>query len=263
MSDTVQMPRPEETGADYFDLAAALAALRDGRPLAFPPFELVHHARTGLSFCLNMQRDPIQNALRQGRFYEQEELTLLAGMVPPGAHVIDVGANIGNHALYFATQMAAARVVVVEPNPLSLAPLVANVVLNGLQGRIDLSTLGVGLSDRPEGGYGMKRHDRNLGATKMKPGQGTMNVVRGDDLFRAETPHLLKIDVEGMEMRVLAGLAETVERARPVILIEVDDQNAAAFTDWCRDARYSLVRRLREEEKNANYVVQPAERDAA
>jgi FkbM family methyltransferase len=61
--------------------------------------------------------------------------------------VLDVGANVGNHALYFATRMAAAKVVVIEPNPLALAPLLANVVVNGLTDVIETRHLGVGLAE--------------------------------------------------------------------------------------------------------------------
>lgn len=251
----VTLPLPETTGADYFDIGTALAALADGQPLAFPPFDMVHWG--GLSFCLNMQRDPIQNALRRGEFFEAAELVALAELLPSGATVLDVGANIGNHALFFATRMAAAKVVVIEPNPLALAPLVANVVVNGLTGVIDLTHLGIGLSDRDAGGFGMKRHDRNLGATKMKPGQGELRVRCGDDICAGLTPHLIKIDVEGMEMAVLAGLSATIARARPLILIEVDDANAPAFADWCGQAGYATRRRDRHGSHNVNHLIVP------
>lgn len=250
----VALPIPERTGADYFDVHAALGALDTGVPVSFPPFEMVHWG--GLTFCLNMKKDPIQNALRRGAFFEAEELGLLSRHIAPGAHVIDIGANIGNHAVYFATQMKAQRVVVIEPNPLAMAPLVANVVVNGLAGIIDLSALGVGLSDHAAGGFGMKRHDRNLGATKMKPGAGDMSVVAGDDLFEDETPQLIKIDVEGMEMSVLAGLAETITRTKPMILIEVDGENDADFAAWCVQNRYQTITTIRHSAKNCNYLIE-------
>jgi FkbM family methyltransferase len=235
MSEIV-LPRPELTGDDYFDLAAALAALAEGRAIAFPPFELVHLAAAGVTFCLNMERDPVQRAIRNGGFYEEPDLDRLAAALPVGATVIDVGANIGNHTLYFATRAQAAQVVPIEPNQLALAPLVANVVINGLTGVIDLSRLGVGLSDRDAGGFGMKRHDRNLGATKMKPGKGDLRVCRGDTLFADLVPHLIKIDVEGMELGVLRGLSDTIARARPMIFVEVDHDNAEGFAAWCAAA---------------------------
>ncbi|RKF17296.1 FkbM family methyltransferase [Roseovarius spongiae] len=251
------MPRPEDTDEAYFDLAAAQAALASGAPVAFPPFEVLHVPRMGLSLCLNFARDPVQNAWRRGAFFEEEELTALEGHVKRGAHVIDIGANVGNHALYFATRLKAARVVVVEPNPLALAPLVANVLVNRLGDVIDLGALGVGLSDVSEGGFGMKRHDRNLGATRMFAGRGEIEAHRGDDLFADETPDLIKVDVEGMEMKVLSGLQQTIARHRPVILIEVDEENAQAFDEWRRDAGYEIVKSVRHSRRNCNHLIRP------
>lgn len=258
MAGDVVMPLPERTGADYFDINDALARIEAGQAVAFPPFEIVHLPQHSLSFCLNMARDPIQNALRAGGFFEQDELTLIAGYIKKGAHIIDIGANIGNHAIWFAHVAGAARVVVVEPNPLALAPLVANVVINRLAGVIDMSVLGVGLSDASEGGFGMKRHDRNLGATRMFAGKGDLRVHRGDDLFADETPDFMKIDVEGMEMKVLSGLSETIRAHRPAMMVEVDEANAPTFDAWCGANRYEVVQSVRHSRRNCNYLVMPA-----
>ncbi len=256
MSDIV-MPLPEQTGAAYFDLVAAQAALASGAPVAFPPFEVVHLPRLGLSLCLNMARDPVQDAWRRGEFFEAEELALLSEHVKSGAHVLDIGANVGNHALYFATRMKAARVVVAEPNPLALAPLVANVVINRQEHVIDLGALGVGLSDASQGGFGMKRHDRNLGATRMFEGRGALEVHAGDELFADEVPDLIKIDVESMEIKVLSGLEETIGRHRPVILIEVDAENDETFEGWRAAHGYETIQTIRHSRKNCNYLVRP------
>lgn len=256
----VTLPRPERTGDRYFDVAAARSALAAGEPVAFPPFEVVHLTRYGLSVCLNMRQDPVQRALRRGEFYEIEDLRLLSQHLRKGAHIIDIGANIGNHALYFAGQMQAARVVTIEPNPLALAPLVANVVLNRLGDVIDLGHLGLGLSDRAAGGFGMKRHDRNLGATRMRPGEGDLQVVPGDNLFGQETPDLMKIDVEGMEIQVLSGLSQTIARTRPLLLVEVDQDNDMAFETWCAAQDYVPLGLGRTGRTKGNRLVQPRER---
>ena len=253
----VVLPLPEQTDETYFDVSSAKAALAAGLPVAFPPFEVLHAPGMGLNLCLNMVRDPVQNAWRKGEFFEAEELDMLSGYVKNGAHIIDIGANVGNHALFFATRMDAVRVVVIEPNPLAMAPLMANVLLNRLEGVIDMSLLGVGLSDASGGGYGMKRHDRNLGATKMFAGKGDLQVHAGDDLLEGEAPDLIKIDVEGMEIKVLSGLEKTISAHRPVILIEVDEENAETFNAWRTKHDYGVVQTVRHSLKNCNYLLVP------
>ncbi len=211
-----------------------------------------------LTFHLNAEGCPIQGRHRVGKFYERADLDRLARYMKPDAYVIDVGANVGNHAIYFATLMQAARVVAIEPNPRAIEALRANVAANGLGGVIDLSALGIGLSDRTEGGFGIAERGRNLGAAQMQAGKGEIAVHRGDYLFAGERPDLIKIDVEGMEMKVLSGFEAVISDARPALFVEVDTGNDAAFRDWCRDRDYSVTFEARHQAANVNYFVQSA-----
>lgn len=258
MSDTIHIPAPETTDEGYFDLSAAMAALESGTPLVFPPF-LITRLRLGgrdLTFCSNFDRDPIQKAQRKGNFYEAEDLASLAQHMPEGARVLDVGANVGNHAIYFATQCGAQSVVVIEPNPLALAPLVANIVLNDLQDVIRMDALGIGLGARSEAGLSMKRHHRNLGGTKMeRTGKGQLEVHAGDVLFDGEEFDLIKIDVEGMEMDVLAGLEATIDRCKPLLFIEIDDANAEVFEAWYKARGYVVLDSVRRYRANINVTL--------
>ena len=208
-------------------------------------------------FHLNAEGCPVQGRHRVGKFYERADLDRLANYVKSGAHVVDIGANVGNHALFFATFMGAARVVVIEPNPQAIEALTANVEANGLQDVIDMSALGVGLSDISEAGYKIKRQGSNLGATRLKKGTGKIAVHRGDDLLGDDPVDLIKIDVEGMEMRVLDGLTNTIASQRPALFVEVDAENDAAFQAWCAKAGYAVTFEARHQQANVNYFVQP------
>lgn len=259
MSGQVQMPITNETGAEYFDLAAAQEALATGAPLTFPPFEVVRtvFGATPVTFCVNMVKDAIQNCHRKGQFYEAPELDALAAELPHGLRMLDVGANVGNHALFFALFKKAERIVVVEPNPLAIAPLLGNVVLNNLADVIEIGALGIGLSDRSEGGYGMNRRAVNLGGTPMKPGQGDIEAHAGDDLFEGERFDFIKIDVEGMEMKVLSGLERIVSAQKPVMFVEVENERADAFFAWVEKMNYGVKSEWQRYENNKNYLITP------
>lgn len=234
-----------------------LAGWRAGAPLPLVLGGQVHARIRGqaVTFCVNMARDPIQDCHRQGRFYEEAELDALLPRLPAAATVLDIGANTGNHALFLALFGRAARVIVVEPNSLALEPLVGNVLANGLEGVIDLDHLGFGLGAADSGGWGMKRHDRNLGATRMQPGTGALSVRRGDDVFADLHPDLVKIDVEGMEMQVLSGLNALIARARPLILVEIDHEHDAAFAEWCSARGYDAHRPGPARPRKTNYLL--------
>jgi len=215
-------------------IAEAVDAFQTGKVFATRPVAL-HRcviANKPVTFCGNMRRDPIQRTHRKGKFYEQEELELLAGLVGSGAKIVDIGANIGNHTLYFSHVMDAALVVPFEPNPLAYEVLLAHVIANGVEDRVDIRNLGLGLSDAPADGFGMEERDRNLGAASMIEGAGQISLVRGDEVLGDLEPDFIKVDVEGMEIGVLRGLGDIPARTKCLMYIEVDNQNADAFTKW-------------------------------
>ena len=83
----------------------------------------------------------IEREQSRGLFFEAMELEELRKVVKPGAHVVDVGANTGNHTIFFAGPMEAASVVPFEPLPAAAAALRASVERNALT-NVDLSRLG-------------------------------------------------------------------------------------------------------------------------
>ncbi len=235
-------------------------AMQAQRPFATANL-VMHFSRMAghpVVFCVDRRRDTIQDTHKRGQFYEVEELSLLSRLFPPGLRYLDIGSNVGNHSLYFSIVMKAARVVPVEPNPLAFEMLIANTLANGLSDIICLDHVGVGLSDRRSAGYAMEERRRNLGAAKMLEGGGELETWPGDDLFAEEAPDFLKIDVEGMEMEVLSGLAETIERSQPAIFIEVDDDNAKAFAAWVDEHGYASVYAIRKYRTQVNHLLVPA-----
>ena len=92
----------------------------------------------------------IEREQTRGLFFEAMELEELRKTVRPGAHVVDVGANTGNHTIFFAGPMKAASVLPFEPLPAAADALRASVARNGLT-NVDLSRLGVGVADPKAG----------------------------------------------------------------------------------------------------------------
>lgn len=197
----------------------------------------------------------------QGVFYEQEELDIIASHFPPGGVFVDIGANVGNHTLFVGKYLRPRQVIVIEANPPAIEVLQVNIELNGLQSLVDASHLGVGLADAA-GNATTETPRGNLGATRLLPcdgGVGSIPLVRGDTILRDRRVDFLKIDVEAMELRVLAGLEETLARWRPAIFIEVDDLNVEPFRDWMRSRDYVSACRYRRYPVNENYMLLPIE----
>ncbi|MEW9836339.1 FkbM family methyltransferase [Mesorhizobium marinum] len=197
----------------------------------------------------------IEREQSRGLFFEAMELEELRKMVGPGARVVDVGANTGNHAIFFAGPMKAQSVLVLEPMPAAIAALRAGVERNGLS-NIDLSRLGIGISDVAGRARFVRSEKGGLGATGLAPDpEGEIGVATLDSMV-SDRVDLLKIDVEGMEMSVLAGSRQLIERSRPLIFIEVANDNTPALTAWLDGARYDVVR-IFPDKGHANYLLAP------
>lgn len=239
------------------DVRAILEKLDQGQPVETGHIQLVHchiHGKP-VTFCVDFERDPVQRHHRRGKFYETPELEYLRGVVKPQAVVLDIGANTGNHALFFALHLDAARVIPIEPNPQVYRLLIANVLVNRLRDVIDLGFLGVGLSDAPAEGFAMEQRRNNLGAARMIPGRGDIAAWTGDALFDGIAPDFIKIDVEGMEMKVLAGLGTSIARHRPHLLVEVASGNDKAFRSWVEAHDYTIIQTWNRYESNNNYML--------
>jgi FkbM family methyltransferase len=153
--------------------------------------------------------------------------------------VLDVGANIGNHALFFSRYFS--RVVAFEPHPVTYQLLAFNA-----QFRPNITTHNFGLGDKAQT---LELHEDalNAGASSAIHGAQTsshdipMQVKRLDDVCRDLGPvDLVKIDVEGMEHGVLLGGAALIEAQKPVIVFE---QLAQEFT--AADSETPAIRLLK------------------
>jgi FkbM family methyltransferase len=130
--------------------------------------------------------------------------------VPPGAEtVLDVGGNIGLFSLYAALRNPGARIVAVEPFPVTFARLESNIARNGLANRVDCWNVGVadspGVRAMPVEGPSQSRGLLPADSATVN-GCSWVNVKTFGDLVRDACEHLrsdrldlVKIDIEGAE----------------------------------------------------------------
>lgn len=175
--------------------------------------------------------------------------------VKSGARVIDVGANIGMLSLPLARTVGNGRVVSFEPDPQNRKRLNEHLAMNAVA-NVTVLPYGLGAEARTFELYkvvgtnsGMNRILTDRTATGRFP-HTSIDVRRLDDLWPdlgLDVLHLMKIDVEGFEMAVLQGAERTIEKHRPVLFIELDDDNlrengtsAAALVEWLAERGYSV-----------------------
>jgi FkbM family methyltransferase len=182
-------------------------------------FDFVFDDRDVRMFLPNATHDVIQRiVLTHGIFYESGDLRKSLEYIRPGAVVADIGANIGNHTLFFTLIAGAAEVHAFEPMRTTYRTLRRNIEINGLT-QVQAHNVALGAREASANIAAFKLS--NIGATTIAVAQDGAYPVRTLDSYALGRLDFVKIDVEGHAVEVLDGARETLARCRPVIWVEL------------------------------------------
>ena len=195
---------------------------------------------SGLTIAV-LPREQIAESIYMGDF-EPEVLSYFLRNIKPGMVVFDVGANIG----YFTTVLArlvgnAGAVHAFEPSPREFGRI-GRTLGNNQQNNVLLNQ--TALSEKTG------RVTMNIAKTENWAALNTMGNIthpaaQGEDFEQVEVlmdtidnyvkaggikrVDLIKIDVEGAELMVLKGAADTLKRHKPQIICEFSDLTTKGF----------------------------------
>jgi FkbM family methyltransferase len=151
--------------------------------------------------------------------WEPDITSFVRDRLGPGDTFIDVGANVGYHALLAARQVGPdGRVVAIEASPTICRWLQGNLARNGNADAV--RTVNMAVSDAPGTVHIHRGPACNIGLTTTLESRGFAAEAKvaaaplADLLEPKEiaTARLVKIDVEGGEDRVLAGMGGFLEK---------------------------------------------------
>jgi FkbM family methyltransferase len=193
--------------------------------------------RMGRSFKLNfVSMDTIACYLYLFEVWEPDCTAYICKNLKPGKTFIDVGANIGYYSL-LASQLVGdkGRVISIEASSKISAVLQGNVHLNALASNIEVHNLAI--ADKPGKVAVHLGPDGNLGATTTANApqnkfpyrkfnlEGQVDAVTLDELIGSEdleNLQMIKIDVEGTERDVIAGMVEIIKDGPPELEILIE-----------------------------------------
>jgi FkbM family methyltransferase len=189
----------------------------------------------------------ISPVLLRDQCWEPLESEVLCRALKPGDAVLDVGANIGYFTMLSALSVGdGGRVWAFEPEPFNVDLLQRNVVLNDVhQVEIVAAALGDHAGEMPLFLSSHNAGDHSLTAAADRDAV-VVNVMRGDDCLPADIiVQLIKIDVQGAEPAVLAGLSAVIERSLPDVrlMIEFCPQAMDRYAPNSADQLLVLLRR--------------------
>jgi len=154
--------------------------------------------------------------------YEPDVTAAIERFTRPGMTIVDIGANIGAHALRFAKLAGpSGKVIAFEPTDFAFAKLERNIALNSFA---NVKPVKLALSDAPAPAQQVNFRSSWRTDGSRKDGPSTVAFERLDDwaarneLSRVD---LMKIDVDGNEFPLVAGGRETIRRTKPLMLMEV------------------------------------------
>jgi FkbM family methyltransferase len=165
--------------------------------------------------------------------YEPNEFCLLSKVLEPGMTFVDVGANMGLYSLYAASRVSATgRVLAIEPSRREMATLKSNVELNQL---MNVTIRQVAVSDQVAEVELLVAAARNSGHNTLGAfgyntpldHRETIQSQRLDQIVQTEglqKIHVIKMDIEGAELRALRGAVDTLQRDHPLVLLELSDR---------------------------------------
>jgi FkbM family methyltransferase len=153
--------------------------------------------------------------------HEFEDMAFLLHFLRQEDFFADIGANVGSYTI-LAAGVCGSKTIAAEPLPRAFKILSDNVKINRLSEKTELKNIGIGAA------AGALRFTRSLDTTNhvATPGEtDTLEVlVETLDEILHDTPQLIKIDVEGYEMAVLRGAAETLANpALKALIIEINN----------------------------------------
>jgi FkbM family methyltransferase len=182
--------------------------------------------------------DAYLNELPDGATFHDGVLELLGALVAANgsASIIDVGANVGVHSLGLASLGSHVQIVAVEANPRTAGWLEKNAARNG---SAQVRVVQRAISDEPGSLSFCDNQEFAAGSMPLagapaefvdflNSGDDSHQVievpaVRLDDLvdeLALDALDILKIDVEGHDIRVIRGALGALERFKPVVIME-------------------------------------------
>lgn len=175
--------------------------------------------------------------------YERDLVDWAIQLAPGSQQFVDCGAHTGSWTIVMARHFREGHAF--EPQRLIFQQLCGNLALNGFE---NVFAYNVGLDAAP-GQLTLHRRGVDRGSSSGRPDVAARFEVDGVTTSLEIVPvvtidgyvdvlndvGLIKIDVEGLELRVLHGAAEVIRRSRPKMLIECWSR------DWYRKDKEELL----------------------
>ncbi len=175
--------------------------------------------------------------------FSEAEIELFKKFLKPDDVVLDMGANIGAHTLYFSHAVThTGAVIAFEPQRIVFQTLCANMALNS---RVNVHCYQRAVGEQPGSvlipplDYA---HEANYGGLALGGYEKGESVpVLTIDSLHLSNCDFIKLDIEGMEKEALMGAQQTIKQHQPLLYVENDrPEKSSALIEYIMSLDYAL-----------------------
>lgn len=201
----------------------------------------LHQTRYGFLYSFSND-NYIGKSINQYGEYSQTEITLLEKHINASDTVIDVGANIGTHTLFFSKKITESGAVIsIEPQKIIYDLLKENIHINKLS---NVTTHQFYL-DKEEGIKYIEpkvaSHLDNFGTLSHEDNEGDAINKATLDSLKLEKCDFIKLDAQGKELEVLVGASNTIKEFMPIMYIYCEiKERTPSLISFLMEYQYQL-----------------------
>ena len=187
----------------------------------------------------------ISQCLRGYGRWEKQLLEYLEPLIKPDFTIIDAGANIGTHTVYFAKRCISVYSFEIVPELAEIAE--KNRILNscwnaviynrGLSDKNTMVNIPTSLSNDKPFNYGGISLNMLLSMESETKQVQVMTI----DMMQLDRLDLIKIDVEEMEPEVVKGAIETIKRCKPIVVFEAFPRTKRIMFELMNEIGYTNI----------------------
>ncbi len=176
--------------------------------------------KKGLVYFFN---DTLSKEMSIFGIYEKEQLNKIIDILKSKKKrvCLDIGANIGNHSLFFSNFFK--KVISFEAHPKTFQVLKINT-----ENIKNIEIFNLAVTDKNSFLYLRDKQTANMGGHSLhKTGEFKVRGNKLDNIVYSKKIDFIKIDTEGHEYKVLTGMKKLLINNNPIIMYELDAKNYA------------------------------------
>lgn len=194
--------------------------------------------------------DTIAKEINIHGVYEKEEIEVLSKLISSKDHVVDIGANIGNHTVAFSKISKKVYSFEAHPKTFEILKFNTNEYKN-------IKIFNLGISNRKGFLFFRNAKSTNIGGKKLrKSGSIKSQINTLDNIIKLDKKiKLIKIDIEGHEYEALIGMKKLLNNNNCLLLLEFCEESISKrrkIISYLREKKYLHSYYFSKEKKFSN-----------